>query len=146
MKWRLFGLLLALLLSCRSEEPIVLKRLGGGEVELGRSESPKLLYFFSITCPSCLRELPEVDRLARTRKGVETVAIPLPSDPPAQVASLVDKLGLELEVAFDLKGEAARRFRVEAVPLFLLLDRSGRIVWRHLGPVAEEKLAQIINR
>lgn len=139
--WFLFSLLL---ISCGAE-PITLKlpKLGGGEVLIGgeRRTRPQLLYFWSLTCRSCLQEIPLVRQLHRASLDkVELIAIPLPTDPPAYVANFAKRHNLSFPIAFDFRGEAARLFRVEAIPLWVLLDCGGYVRWRHLGTMVQEEL------
>ena len=41
--------------------------------------------------------------------------------------------GYTIPAAFDVRGEVSRRFGVIATPMNYLLDREGRVVWRHYG-------------
>ncbi len=109
---------------------------------MGRSSRPQLLHFWSLTCSSCLKELPLLGELKREHPEIELIAIPVATDPPAQVARFVGRHRFPFPVAFDLRGEAMRRFRVESVPLWILLDCRGKPLWRHLGTLTEEVLRE----
>lgn len=58
-----------------------------------------------------------------------------------------DGYGFTIPAGFDVDGSVARQFGVEATPTNYLLDRDGRVVWRHYGfrPGDEEALRREIS-
>jgi peroxiredoxin len=95
-----------------------------------------LVNFWATTCAICLREMPRLVATHRqfSPRGLQTLAVSIQSDPPARVASYAQARGLPLDVAIDNTGAIERAFGgVRGTPTSLLLDRQGRIVWRHEG-------------
>lgn len=95
-----------------------------------------LVNFWATSCAICVREMP---RLVATHRqfgprGLQTLAVAVREDAPALVASYAQSRGLPFGVAIDNTGAIATAFGgVRGTPTSLLLDRNGRIVWRHEG-------------
>jgi peroxiredoxin len=67
-------------------------------------------------------------------RGLETIAVAMPYDPPNRVVAYQREKRLPFKVAIDPNGEAARRFDdVRVTPTTFLIDRRGRIVARYVG-------------
>ena len=129
----------------RATAPISLALLGGGSYALPTENNanhanaggarPVLLSFWATSCPPCVREVPILNALHRElqARGLDVVAVAMPYDPPANVFAFTQRLQVAYPVAFDLHGAAVRRFEIDAIPHTVLLDRTGKIAWRHLG-------------
>ncbi len=95
-----------------------------------------LVNFWATTCAVCVREMPRIVATHRqfSPRGLQTLAVAMRDDPPALVARYAQSRGLPFGVAIDNTGAIAKAFGgVRGTPTSLLLDRSGRIVWRHEG-------------
>jgi peroxiredoxin len=95
-----------------------------------------LVNFWATTCAICVREMPRIVATHRqfSPRGLQTLAVAMREDPPALVADYAQSRGLPFGVAIDNTGAIAQAFGgVRGTPTSLLLDRSGRIVWRHEG-------------
>lgn len=122
--------------------PITLALLGGGSFALPAANTspagagrPVLISFWATSCPPCVREVPMLNALHREFQsaGLDVVAVAMPYDPPANVFAFTQQHRVAYPVAFDMQSEAVRRFRVDAIPYTVLLDRAGNIAWQHLG-------------
>jgi thiol-disulfide isomerase/thioredoxin len=95
-----------------------------------------LVNFWATTCAVCLREMPRIVATHRqfNPRGLQTLAVAVREDAPARVADYAQSRGLPFGVAIDNVGAIAAAFGgVRGTPTSLLLDRSGRTVWRHEG-------------
>ncbi len=95
-----------------------------------------LVNFWATTCAICVREMPRLVAAHRqfSPRGLQTLAVAMRNDPPALVADYAQSRGLPFGVAIDNTGAIATAFGgVRGTPTTLLLDRSGRIVWRQEG-------------
>jgi peroxiredoxin len=95
-----------------------------------------LVNFWATTCTTCIAEMPELIQTHQkfAARGLETVAVAMNYDPPAQVRAYVEKNALPFVVALDADGAAARAFEgVRLTPTTFLIDRRGRIVHKYLG-------------
>ena len=94
-----------------------------------------LLLVFRSTCPTCERAVPAWNRLA-AGDAWRTTAIGLES-PDAAVAYAGDRLpSARVAVPKDID-RFTRRFRIGVIPTTLVIDREGRLVARHAGPLQE---------
>lgn len=68
-----------------------------------------------------------------------------------KVKSFVESLGVEYMIALDPSKEISEQFNVQAIPLSLLFNRNGKIVYRHTGYLPgdehelEEKIKNVLN-
>jgi thiol-disulfide isomerase/thioredoxin len=95
-----------------------------------------LVNFWATTCVICRQEMPELAALHRRHapRGFQTLAVAMQYDPPAAVVNYLSERPLPFEVALDNTGAIARAFGgVVGTPTSLLIDRAGRVVWRHVG-------------
>ncbi len=95
-----------------------------------------LVNFWATTCVICRQEMPALAALHQRHagRGYRTLAVAMQYDPPAAVVNYLADRPLPFEVALDNTGAIARAFGgIVGTPTSLLIDRAGRIVWRHAG-------------
>lgn len=95
-----------------------------------------LVNFWSLSCHSCMEELPQTLAHYRTLRpqGVEIIAVTTPFDPPAEVVKFQRRRQLPYPVALDLQGRVAQAFGgIPGTPTWILIAPGGDIVWRHSG-------------
>ncbi len=114
-----------------------LPRIGGdGRVSLARlSGRVVLLNFWATWCKPCEDEMPAMDRLYRALRGeaFELVAISV-DDADDVVIAFRDRLQLGFPIARDADKQVAERYQTFRFPETLLIDRSGTVVERYVGP------------
>ena len=116
--------------------PFSLTRLGGGMAGLTDfADKVVLLNFWATWCAPCRKEMPAMQRLwERYRKqGLVIVAVAADNDNGKQVASFVDKLGLNFPILLDPDGKVRNRYEVVGLPMSYLIGRDGRISGRVIG-------------
>jgi len=104
-----------------------------------------LLNFWAPWCPPCLKEMPEIDRFARSEAGRGTLVIGLAVDERANV----DRYLADHPVGFPIvvvgyPGLAwVRRLGndASALPFSAVYDRSQKLVQRKFGPTSEAELS-----
>lgn len=95
--------------------------------------------FWATWCVPCVQEMAALDRLqgALGGEGLTVMAISQDRGGLDVVQPFYGKLGLtRLGVYLDPKGAVARDFKVEALPVTVVIDRKGREVGRMVGPAA----------
>jgi peroxiredoxin len=110
-----------------------------------------LLNFWATSCAVCVKEMPQLAATHRqfASQGLQTLAVAMQYDAPALVADFTEKRQLPFGVVIDNTGAVARAFGdVTATPTTLLVNRAGRIVWRHEGepsfPRLQARIAQLL--
>ena len=100
-----------------------------------RHDTHNLLLVFRSTCPTCERTAPAWNRLATSEKWL-TTAIGLEDPEGAVTYASVHLPAARVAVPVDID-RFTRRFRIGVVPTTLVIDRGGRLVARHAGPLEE---------
>ena len=117
--------------------PVTISTIDGRSFDSAAVEGrPLLVTFWSTTCVSCLREMPELEALYRrfSRRGFELIAVAMPWDPPDAVVRLARARALPYPVALDVDGAIARAFGdVSATPTHFLIDPAGDVAFRRTG-------------
>jgi len=107
----------------------------GNDAGLGRSRGRAvLLNLWASWCLPCVAELPALDRLATTAKGVEVVALSLDHNgAPAAKAAYARMEITHLSVRVDAQLRAGEALAAPMLPVTLLIDAQGREVARFVG-------------
>jgi peroxiredoxin len=96
-----------------------------------------LLDFWSVFCQSCLEEIPFLQELYRDYhdQGLEIISINTDFFPSARIAGFMKKTGIDLPfpLVLDRDQSLSKLFKVEALPVTVLIDSSGWIRMVHLG-------------
>ncbi len=92
-----------------------------------------LLDFFSTSCPSCKRELPEIEEL-KELGGDRLEVLVVSADPPAQLRAYLDARQSPLTGVYD-PGGAHLNYRVDTIPYLVLIDPEGKIRADYVGGI-----------
>ena len=96
-----------------------------------------LLNIWATWCPPCRKEMPTLDRLQATLggPGFEVVALSVDRDALDSVRTFYDEIHVRsLAIYVDPSADAMQKLSIVGVPTTMLIDASGREVWRHVGP------------
>lgn len=94
-----------------------------------------LVNFWATWCEPCEQEMPAMERLyqALPRDRFELVAISI-DDETGKIDEFVERYSLTFPILLDTGKQVATRYQTMGVPESLLVDGSGRIVERYVGP------------
>ncbi len=96
-----------------------------------------LLNIWATWCSPCRKEMPTLDRLQATLGGpsFEVIALSIDRDGIGIVRSFYDEIHVQsLAVYIDPSADVMQTLSIIGVPTTVLIDASGREVWRRLGP------------
>ncbi|MFP4031229.1 MAG: TlpA family protein disulfide reductase [Desulfococcaceae bacterium] len=120
--------------SPRLDYELSVRTLGGQSVSLSALRGHVVfLSFFASWCTPCTAELPAIQNLYGRFRGVPDVRFLLVSqEDPANLRAYLSDRNVTVPILRE-DGALARRFGVDAIPATFLLDREGRVVYRHEG-------------
>ena len=96
-----------------------------------------LLNFWATWCPPCREEIPSMVKLVAlmTGKPFQLIAVSLDEGGKPAVESFFRNSGYQLPAYLDLDGKAAAAYGVTGFPETFIIDRSGIIVKKVVGPL-----------
>ncbi len=110
-----------------------------------------LLDFWRINCPECVHATPYIQNMMEQYKntGVQLISIHSPESAYEadvnNVRSFIDLEHVTFPVAIDNDQAIWREYQNTAWPTFLVIDRSGHILYRHVGEGRYEKIVAALN-
>lgn len=95
---------------------------------------PLLVVFWATWCGNCMRELPSLSYMRNqiSEDKLAMLAINL-GENPATVASFLKKVPLPYEIGIDPRQKTADQFGVEAIPMMVLINKTGNMVRINFG-------------
>lgn len=127
--------------------PFKLLTLDGKEIELNSFAKDKvtLLVFGATWCPSCRHEIPLLKEYYSELKdkGLNVLSIDI-QESAKKVKSLADKQEINYPVVLDSKADVARLYKVLGIPLNIVLDKNGVIVYKDNRPPDKELLKKLL--
>jgi len=101
-----------------------------------------MVNFWATWCGPCRQEMPLLDELYSRyeRVGFSLLGVNIDDD-SRKAMNMVSELGVSFPVLFDARKEVSKLYKVEAMPVTVLIDREGTIRYVHHGykPGYEDK-------
>jgi thiol-disulfide isomerase/thioredoxin len=147
----LASLIFAVACGSNATSPLVadieLVKLDGTTTSIGvaSSDRPLLVSLWAVWCQPCKRELPALEEIALERQDLAVLAINI-GDDPTKIEEYLQLNGLSLPVAIDNNGELLEALDAPTVPVTVLFDTDGNVVWRHLGVVDVNQVNEAIDQ
>jgi len=119
-----------------SRVEVILQNLNGADVNISVFRGKIVfLNFWATWCPTCVVEMPSMEKLHRKLKdkdfAVVTISI---QDSAAAVKRFFKQNKLTYTALLDSTGKTVPGFAIRAIPTTLILDKTGRIIGRVIGP------------
>jgi thiol-disulfide isomerase/thioredoxin len=117
--------------------PLALEDPGGNSHTLADYRGKVVLVnFWASWCIPCVMEMPGMQRLADTLKDqpFEILAVNV-ADTGNRIHEFIKRMDLHLTVLMDHDGKTFKAWQGKVLPASYLLDRSGRIRYRVIGPL-----------
>jgi peroxiredoxin len=122
--------------------------LGGDSVTIGATPGRRqVLLFFTTTCPYCLASLPAWRRIAAADSAEPTRfdLIGVSLDSAEQSSRYVMVHAVPFLVVMLPERKLARLYRASSVPLTMVLDSTGRVVYARLGQLPLQVADSVIS-
>jgi peroxiredoxin len=105
-----------------------------------------LLVFGATWCPSCRHEIPILKEYYNELKddGLNVLAIDI-QESEKKVKSFVEKQQINYPVVLDSNAKTAMLYKVVGIPLNVILDRNGVIVYKENRPPDKEILEKLLK-
>ena len=96
-----------------------------------------LLNLWATWCGPCRAEIPELEKMHADYgpKGFEVIGVSLDEGGAETVKQFVDEQKMNYPIVLDPEGKIANVFQTSVLPTTALIDRQGRILWKHYGQV-----------
>ncbi len=140
-------------LSGRKAPNFKLINLSGKYLELNREigNGPILLSFWATWCKPCLEEMVEYNKIYNNykEKGFTMLAISTDTEKSvAKVKPYIKSKNYQFPVLLDTNSEVARKFYAQQMPYTVMIDKSGNIVYTHLGYMKgdEKKIEELVKQ
>ena len=93
-----------------------------------------MINFWATWCGPCRQEMPLLDELygRYERVGFQLLGVNIDDD-PRRAMEMAEELGISFPVLFDDRKEVSELYRVEAMPVTVILDREGVVRYTHYG-------------
>jgi peroxiredoxin len=112
-------------------DDFTLESTAGEQVSLGNYAGRKavLLVFWATWCPHCNEAVPAINEIqSRLSDRLQVLAIDF-LESRQKVQSFMKAKNVAYTVLLDRDGKVARKFRVVGIPTYVVVDKSGRIVY-----------------
>lgn len=116
------------------------------------SGSSLLLHVWSISCPACKSNMPQLQHLRNeyAGRGLQTVAVHMPRGEDeideVVVRTVANQIGLTEILILDNEHKIVDAFGVNAVPAYFLFDAEGKLRRHALGNFGVRMIGQAVRR
>lgn len=104
-----------------------------------------VLNFWASTCPACVGELVDLQKISTEFTGkADLIGVDV-SDDIAAARAATRQAGIRYPLAVDANGSVAGRYRISGLPYSVILDPTGHVVIRHPGAFTAEQLEYVLD-
>ena len=101
-----------------------------------------LLNVWATWCPPCRKEMPDLQALHEELgpRGLNVVGVSIDAAGADEIVrEFLDEYGITYTILRDSDERVSSAFPAQGVPITVLIDPKGTIVWRHLGPLTADQ-------
>ncbi len=140
-------------LSSQEHQNLVVETIDGNEISLEELtfKGPVLVNFWALWCEPCKIEMKQLQSMYDRYKerGFSILAINQDNQKSvSKVPAFIASQEYSFYVSTDPDGEIAQQFNVQSIPMSLLFDKNGSIVYKALGykPGDEKKIEEALEK
>jgi thiol-disulfide isomerase/thioredoxin len=123
---------------------VELRRLDGGATTLDTvADGPTVVNFWASYCKPCVREMPELEKVASRHPDVRFVGVNA-MDEPDRVTEMVGQTGVSYDIWLDENGDAMVAAGVRSLPGTLIL-KDGDVVYTKIGEITAGELEDALR-
>jgi peroxiredoxin len=102
-----------------------------------RKDKVVLLNLWATWCGPCVYEIPELQQIHNkyAPRGFEVVGVSVDEGPVEQVREFAKEKKMTYTLAIDPEGKLANVFQTSVLPTTVLVDRTGKVVWKKVGAI-----------
>jgi peroxiredoxin len=126
-----------------------LKDLHGKKVTLSELRGKIVMVNFWATdtsCPSCMQEMSDLDRLYNHFQTQGLVVLAITDDKPFPVSTYVSTSGFHLPVLLDLDGKVHKQFHIEGIPRTFIFNRDGKLIAEAIDRRAMHQFLEMLSK
>ncbi len=149
----IIGLLAVLFLNLNTKKPapeMTFTTISGQKISMSSLKGQVVMInFWATDCPGCIAEMPKLIETYREyhAKGLEIIAVAMPTDPINQVQSYTEKNQLPFPVVHDGDAKITRNFDdVRLTPTTFMIDQQGRLMGKIIGEIDFVALKNQLNK
>ncbi|MGZ5477576.1 MAG: TlpA disulfide reductase family protein, partial [Thermoanaerobaculia bacterium] len=119
--------------------PYTAQRLDGSTFDIAKEKgNVVLLNLWATWCGPCRYEIPELEKLHAkyAQRGFKVVGVSLDEGGAADVSPFLAEQKIGYPIVLDPTGKLAIMLRTSVIPTSILVDRAGRVIWKHFGVVS----------
>ncbi len=107
-----------------------------------------VLDFWSTTCPPCMKEMKELEKIWRRMKSREVVVVGVAcgGETLAEVTEFGSDKNVEYQLVVDKTGAVSDTYLVRSLPTIYVIDKDGKIADSHRGFWDGTDVAKAVNR
>jgi thiol-disulfide isomerase/thioredoxin len=123
-----------------------LRNLDGTVTSIGEisQNQPVLVSLWAVWCQPCKRELPALEQISMERQDLEVLAVNI-GDDPVKIESFLQDNNLTLAVVIDDNGSLLEALDAATVPVTVLFDSDGTVLWSHVGAVDTDQVNEALD-
>ncbi|MCU1455473.1 MAG: Thiol:disulfide oxidoreductase TlpA [Acidimicrobiales bacterium] len=110
----------------------------------GSVGTPLVVNLWSSTCPTCITEMPALERVHQRLKGRVTFVGVDVQDQTSDGRAMLRRTGVTYRALQDRAGSFARAAEAVGLPTTLLIDAKGHVVASHTGALSEAELERVV--
>ncbi len=124
-------------------EGVTIATMTGQEFKLAGqfTEKPVLFVFWSVTCGTCIEEIPFISALHQELSHKLTIIGVHPSGFPQRIIQrfLRSHKNIPYTLVIDTQGELTKAYDITIMPRIVMVNRQGKVLYDHLGYAYENE-------